>query len=435
MSHTNPSGAATFSGLGLAPKILEALDRLKFTIPTPIQQKAIPIAVQGKDVIGIAQTGTGKTLAFGLPMLQQVARTKRRGLVILPTRELAMQVDEHLQNVGRSWGLRTALLIGGASMHIQLGQIRRNPHIIIGTPGRLNDHLQQGSLHLRSVGILVLDEADRMLDMGFAPQIKKILQHVPKERQTMLFSATMPPEIVKMATAYMKLPVRIEVARPGTVPERVNQELFIVRREYKNRLLDKLLDSGSGAVLIFSRTKHGAKKICRSIRGMGHSAAEIHSNLSLSQRKRSLEGFKSGTYRVLVATDIAARGIDVTNIALVINYDLPDNLDDYVHRIGRTGRAGRAGQAITFITPDQRSKIRTMERLVRSVLPILPLPELPAERPATYQDTHPRQSSRFQGAHRGFGRQRAGHRQPNAHAHARHSRRGGRGRHRASIHS
>lgn len=386
MSQTKLSGqGVTFSDLGIAPKLLTILNGLKFNMPTPIQSKAIPIAAAGKDVIGIAQTGTGKTLAFALPMLQQIGRLKKRGLILVPTRELAIQVEEHLAAVGRSLGLRLALLIGGGSMGRQIEQIRRNPHVIIATPGRLIDHLQAKRLSLSGIGMLVLDEADRMLDMGFAPQIKQILERVPKERQTMLFSATMPAEIVKIASQHMKLPVRIEVAQTGTVAEQVDQELFVVRREDKSRLLEKLLNEYKGTVLVFSRTKHGARKLCRAVNCMGHNVAEIHSNLSLGQRRRSMEGFKSGRFRVLVATDIAARGIDVRNIELVVNYDLPDSPDDYVHRVGRTGRAGKVGRAISFIMPDQRGKVRTIERLVRQQLRISPLPELPAQRPVPHE--------------------------------------------------
>jgi ATP-dependent RNA helicase RhlE len=381
MSHANVSHKITFSGLGLAPKLLHILARLQFETPTPIQHKAIPVAAEGKDIIGIAQTGTGKTLAFVLPLLQQIAKTKKKGLIILPTRELAGQVDETLHTIGHSLGLRRALLIGGASMHTQIRDIRRHPHVYIGTPGRINDHLQGKTLQLQNIGVLVLDEADRMLDMGFEPQITQILRYVPKQRQTMLFSATMPAEIVKIAAQHMKMPVRVEVARAGSVADKVDQELFVVTKDQKNRLLQKLLAEYTGTILIFSRTKYGAKKICKVVRGMGHAAAEIHSNLSLSQRKKSLQGFKSGAYRVLVATDIAARGIDVTDIELVINYDLPDNPDDYVHRVGRTGRAGKVGMAISFITPDQRAKVRVIERLVRQSLKMSPLPDLPAHIP------------------------------------------------------
>ena len=374
---------STFSSLGLKPSIIAVLDKLKFTVPTPIQEQAIPVAVTGKDVIGIAQTGTGKTLAFSLPMLQQLSVTKKQGLVILPTRELAIQVEEAITKIGHSFGIRTAVLIGGASMFHQITSLKRGPHIIIGTPGRINDHLEQKKLSLSNVGVLVLDEADRMLDMGFAPQINEILRHVPKERQTMLFSATMPPEIVSIASKYMKTPVRIEVARAGSVSQQVDQELFLVSRDQKDRLLDKLLEEFKGTVLVFSRTKYGAKKICRAVKHMGHTAAEIHPNLSLSQRRRSLAGFKSGDYRVLVATDIAARGIDGTNIELVVNYDLPESADDYVHRVGRTGRAGLKGKAVTFITPDQRYKIRAIERLVQTQLILSPLPVLPKARAVT----------------------------------------------------
>ncbi len=367
----------SFDGLGLAPKLLEILDKLGFTIPTPIQSQAIPVALQGTDVMGIAQTGTGKTLAFGLPMIQRLARQKGRGLVILPTRELAVQVDESLHSIGRSLGLKTAVLIGGENMNKQLRQLRDNPHIIIATPGRLIDHLDQKSIKLNGVNTLVLDEADRMLDMGFAPQIKRILQNVPDERQTMLFSATMPQEIVQIAKAYMKLPVRVEVAPPGMAAATISQELFFVGKEQKMALLETLLRDYKGSVLIFSRTKFGAKKIARLVNRSGHAAAEIHSNRSLNQRLEALNGFKIGKYRVLVATDIAARGIDVTGIELVINYDLPEQAEDYVHRIGRTGRAQHQGHAVSFATPDQKFDVRAIEKLIKKQLPVSPLPNLP----------------------------------------------------------
>lgn len=365
--------------MGLTPKLLAVVARLGFTVPTPIQQAAIPLAVQGKDVIGVAQTGTGKTLAFALPLLQRIAATKRQGLIILPTRELAMQVDAVLRQVGEPFGVRRALLIGGAALPAQVKQLRQRPHVVIGTPGRIIDHLDQKNLTLEMVGVLVLDEADRMLDMGFAPQIMRILQRVPRERQTMLFSATMPPAIVTIASQHMRRPMRAEVARTGTVAAGVNQELFVIRREHKIQLLHQLLGKYTGTVLVFSRTKYGAKKLCRTMRSLGHDAAEIHSNLTLAQRRRSLEGFKSGAFRVLVATDIAARGLDVYNIALVVNFDLPDHLEEYVHRVGRTGRAGKDGQAISFVTPEQRGKVRMLERLVRTPLRVSPLPALPAD--------------------------------------------------------
>ncbi len=372
-----------FHGLGIAPSLLDALARLRFSEPTPIQHQAIPPAIEGKDVVGIAQTGTGKTLAFGVPLIQRLAQVKGRALIVLPTRELALQVDEALRAVGKSVGLRTAVLIGGASMFNQIKALGKQPHVLIATPGRLIDHLQQKSVRLGDIRILVLDEADRMLDMGFAPQLKKILAVVPPpdQRQTMLFSATIPDAIMSIARQHMRLPVRIEVARSGTTAENVEQEVFVVNKADKTRLLDKLLAETRGSVLVFMRTKHTAKKLTRSVKAMGHNAAEIHSNRSLGQRRDALEGFKAGKYRVLVATDIAARGIDVRGIELVVNYDLPSVAEDYVHRIGRTGRAGQPGKAVSFAMPDQRNDLRQIERLIRTSLRVSQLPELPPERP------------------------------------------------------
>jgi ATP-dependent RNA helicase RhlE len=370
---------ASFEGLGIAPKLLEIINKLNFTVPTPIQFQSIPIAITGKDVMGIAQTGTGKTMAFGIPMIQRLAQNKGRGLIVLPTRELALQVNEALMKIGKPLGLKTAIVIGGEAMSKQLRSLRQNPHIIIGTPGRINDHLEQKTLNLSNVTILVLDEADRMLDMGFEPQIKKILAKVPTVRQTMLFSATMPDQIVKIATNYMSQPLRVEVAPAGSTAKDVTQEVYFVKKEKKLSLLSKILGEHKGSVLIFTRTKFGAKKIAQSVRNMGHSASEIHSNRSLGQRKEALEGFKIGRYRILAATDIAARGIDVTGIELVLNYDLPENPEDYVHRIGRTARAGLSGKAVSFATPDQRYDVRSIERLIKLSLPVAQAPELSSE--------------------------------------------------------
>ncbi len=397
-----PTGSA-FYGLGIAPKLLDALDRLGFTKPTPIQLKAIPVAIDGKDVIGVAQTGTGKTLAFGVPMIQRIARVKGKGLVVLPTRELALQVEEVFASIGKHLGLRTAVLIGGASMEPQIRAIRNKPHVVVGTPGRIIDHLEQRTLDLSDVSVLVLDEADRMLDMGFQPQIRRILQVVPRERQTMLFSATMPDPIVKIASQYMKMPLRVEVAPAGTPAELVSHELFVVRKDQKNRLLEKLLGDYKGTVLVFSRTKFGCKRICRALKAMGHNAAEIHSDRTLAQRREALDGFKSGKYRVLVATDIAARGIDVSGIELVLNYDVPDNPEDYVHRIGRTGRAGQTGKAISFATPEQGAEIREIEKLAQIYLNISPLPELPPDRPRPAYEGHREGGRGFGGGDRRHG--------------------------------
>ncbi len=385
MNQNNKSGVPSFSGLGIAPSLMEALARLNYQVPTAIQHQAIPVALQGKDLVGVAQTGTGKTLAFGIPLIQRLNQLKGIGLIVLPTRELAIQVDEVLTKVGLKFGLKTAVLIGGTPIGRQIQALRRQPHIIIATPGRLNDHLQQKTASLKNVKIVVLDEADRMLDMGFAPQIKKIFQHLPLERQTMLFSATLAPEIMKMATSFMKLPIRIEVAPTGSIAEHLTQEIFIINKLDKTRLVEKLLQQYLGPTLIFTRTKFGAKKLARAVRDMGSSAVEIHSNRSLAQRKEAMSGFKSGKYRVLIATDIASRGIDVTGIELVLNFDLPTNTEDYVHRIGRTARAGVNGHAISLATPDQRQELRDIERLIKKTLPISPVPELPAKRVSQFE--------------------------------------------------
>lgn len=368
-----------FFGLGIAPKILDILERINFKVPTPIQYKAIPLAIAGKDVIGVAQTGTGKTHAFAIPMIQHLAQTEGAAIVLAPTRELAIQIDEAVRILAQPCGMRTACLIGGAPLRPQEDAIRRRPHIIIATPGRFIDHMERRNLMLAKVSMLVIDEADRMLDMGFAPQIETILRSLKRERQTMLFSATMPPAIMRMVNTYMKLPVHVEIAPSGTTAEHVTQELYIVKKEAKLDLLGKVLEQYHGPVLLFIRTKHSANKICKVIREKGHRAAEIHSNRSLNQRREALEGFKSGRYRVLVATDIAARGIDVTKIELVINYDLPEDIENYVHRIGRTGRAGRKGHAISFATPDQRTDVKNIEQLIRMQLPIVKHPEIHSE--------------------------------------------------------
>ncbi len=394
-----PSAAlsATFKELGIAQSILTILERNKFDKPTPIQHQSIPAAITGVDIVGIAQTGTGKTLAFGIPMIQRLGIHKGRGLVILPTRELALQVNETLEKIGKPLGLRTVVLIGGENVSKQVRALQANPHVIIATPGRLVDHLDQKTVNLSAVKVLVLDEADRMFDMGFLPQLNKIFRVLPKERQTLLFSATMPAEIMKIASQHMNAPIRIEVAPQGTSAEKVEQEFFFVRKESKTQLLEKILTQYHGTVLVFSRTKHGAKKICKALMGMGHQSAEIHSNKSLAQRIKALDGFKSGKYRVLVATDIAARGIDVKNIELVINYDLPDQTEDYVHRIGRTGRAGTTGKAISFATPDQKSDVKNIEKLIRKTIQVSALPELPPPRIVAH--TPPAQGGRNPAQH------------------------------------
>ena len=370
-----------FSDLGVEKRILTILLKKGFITPTPIQYQVIPDALRRKDVVGIAQTGTGKTLAFGIPIIQRILRNGGQGLILVPTRELALQVEQALRGIGVSLGLRSVVIIGGVSQHPQIKMLRRNPHIVIATPGRLADLIKQKVYTLNKINVVVLDEADRMLDIGFLPEIKRILRTVPKERQMMLFSATMPESISLLASEFMKLPLRIEIAPQGTSAKNIEQEVFVVIKNDKMRLLDSLLRKYQNSkILIFSRTKYGAKRITRDIRNMGHTAAEIHSNRSQAQRQVALEGFKNGRFRIMVATDIAARGIDVKDIGVVVNFDLPDDLENYVHRIGRTGRANRHGKAISFVTPPEKADIRKIERLIRKSLPVLSLPTLPPER-------------------------------------------------------
>ncbi len=340
------------------------------------------------------QTGTGKTLAFGIPLIQGILKNpNRRALIVLPTRELALQVEETIRKIGSSLGIKTAVIIGGEGMWKQNRALSYKPQVVIGTPGRIIDHLEHKTLNFKEVGIVVIDEADRMLDMGFYPQLKRIMDNVPHDRQTMLFSATMPEQIVAMARAYLQLPVRVEIARSGTGAKDVTHEIFFVSQGDKPRLLEKILQEYHGSVLVFSRTKFGAKRISAHIRALGHTAVEFHSERSLFQRKEALYGFKVGKFRILVATDIAARGIDVSNIELVLNYDLPDAAEDYVHRIGRTGRAGTSGHAISFARPDEKRDIYNIERLMRINLPVSKLPELPPPYKTAFTSTPERATS------------------------------------------
>lgn len=369
MSH-DTNTKPNFTGLGIIPEILNRLQDLKFVHPTPIQFKAIPIATSGQDVVGIAQTGSGKTLAFSIPLVQNILSSQKVGLILLPTRELAIQVETTLNKLVKPFNLKTALVIGGVNANPQAKQLRRQPDIIIATPGRLIDHMEQKNVSLAKVEMLILDEADRMLDMGFAPQLKKILAMVPKQRQTLLFSATMPDQIADITHQYMKTPLRVEVAPPGTTADKIDQEVIMVEKKDKMGLLKKLLNEYKGSVLVFTRTKFGAKRIAKDLKTAGFAVDELHSNRSQNQRQTALKGFASGYYRILVATDIAARGIDVKHLELVINFDLPTLAEDYTHRIGRTGRAGRSGTAISFAEYDEKHDIALIQELINMTLPI-----------------------------------------------------------------
>jgi ATP-dependent RNA helicase RhlE len=365
-----------FDDIGVETRILATLKKNNFTSPTPIQARCIPIALEGKDVVGIAQTGTGKTLAFVLPLLQKIKKGEQ-ALVLAPTRELAIQASEMLQQIGGSLGFKSTTVIGGTPIYAQTKSLRKKPDVIIATPGRLIDHLNRKNINLNSIKIVVLDEADHMFDIGFLPDIKKILAMTPKTKQTLLFSATMPQSIMEIISRFMRAPVHIQTAPSGTPASGINEELFVLNKKSKTSLLKKILDENSGKILIFLRTKVSVREITRSINQMNHSAVEIHSDRSLPQRRRAMDGFKKGKYRILVATDIAARGIDVSNISIVINYDLPQNSEDYVHRIGRTGRSEATGKAISFATPDQKKEIKQIERLTKKIISFKnPSPEL-----------------------------------------------------------
>ena len=355
-----------FASLGLSAASLKALDALGFEAPTPIQAKAIPIAMAGGDVIGCAQTGTGKTAAFVLPMLERLKPNEMHvALVLAPTRELALQIHTELQRLSGSGRPLSVVLIGGVPIGPQRGLLKQRLPVIIATPGRLVDHLQQRTVSLQTVHTLVLDEADRMLDMGFAPQLERVLQALPKKRQSMLFSATMSPEVTRFAARHMNAPTAVGVAPSGTTAAKVEQKAWLVRDELKLALLATLLRSEPARVLVFVRTRGRADKFAKKLERLGEGVGRLHSDRSQAQRKAALDSFRSGHARVLVATDLAARGIDVKDIALVINIDLPRNPEDYVHRIGRTGRAEGSGTAISFVSPDERKLWQPIERVIR----------------------------------------------------------------------
>jgi ATP-dependent RNA helicase RhlE len=365
----------TFADLKLSEKSLHALERAGFEHPTPIQAQAIPHALAGKDVIGAAATGTGKTAAFLLPIIERLAgKAGTRALVLAPTRELAVQIGEELARFGKGRHVRGAVVIGGVGMGAQAQAFRDKVEVIVATPGRLVDHLQQGTARLDQIEVLVLDEADRMLDMGFKPQLTRILQRLPKVRQTLLFSATMGGEVAEFAAAHLKDPARVEVARSGTTAARAEQRVFLCSQEEKQPLLLSLLSRDELSTLVFTRTKRRADRVAKGVERAGIKVARIHADRSQGQRRMALDGFKDGRYRVLVATDIAARGIDVEEIGHVVNFDLPHVAEDYVHRVGRTARASASGLASAFCAPEELELLRAIERLTRVMLPRAEVP-------------------------------------------------------------
>jgi ATP-dependent RNA helicase RhlE len=367
----------SFADLGLAPALLDAIRDAGYSAPTPIQQQAIPIALRGRDVMGLAQTGTGKTAAFTLPIVHRLLDGPRRTrvLILTPTRELAAQVEESFRKYSRHSAVDVASVFGGVPIEPQERALRQGVDVVVATPGRLIDHLERQNVVFDDLEVLVLDEADRMLDMGFAPQINRIVSQIPRYRQTMLFSATMPPEVEALARKYLRRPTVVQVGRRSGAANTVEHAVYPVPRERKSALLVELLRKPEmDSVLVFSRTKHGADRVVRHLERGGISATAMHADKTQAQRTQALEGFKSGKIRVLVATDIAQRGLDISGISHVINYDVPQQPEDYVHRIGRTGRAAATGDAFTFMSPDEIAMVRTIERVIGQQIPRISVP-------------------------------------------------------------
>ena len=370
--------STTFESLGLAAPLLRALIAAGYTEPTPIQAQAIPPALAGRDVQGIAQTGTGKTAAFALPILQRLLTDKRRApsrgcrvLVLSPTRELASQIAESFVTYARGTGLRVAVMFGGTPKGRQARAVAGGVDVLVACPGRLLDHMGDGAVRLDAVEVLVLDEADHMLDLGFIIPIRRIVAQIPAKRQTMFFSATMPPEISKLAGVMLRDPAHVAVTPVATTVDKVDQRVIFVDAARKRQVLaDLLRDDDMSRTLVFTRTKHGADRVTEHLERAGQAVAAIHGNKSQGQRERALAMFKAGQVRVLVATDIAARGIDVDGVTHVVNFDLPNVPESYVHRIGRTARAGRAGVAISLCDPSERPHLRGIEKLIRTRLPV-----------------------------------------------------------------
>lgn len=355
-----------FNTFGLPEALNHTLQHMQFNEPTPIQAQAIPHALDGRDILGSAQTGTGKTAAFGIPLIARLLSSSRgSALVMTPTRELATQVMTQLQAMlGKRSKIKTALLIGGESMPKQLQQLRNRPRIFVGTPGRINDHLARGSLMLHDTGFLVLDETDRMLDMGFTVQIEKVMKFMPKTRQTMLFSATIPKDIVKISQKYLKDPVRVAVDAASSPAINIKHDVMRVAETDKYQTLLSELDTRQGSVILFVKTKYGTEKMAKRLSKAGHDADAIHGDLRQNRRDRVIANFRNQKHRILVATDVAARGLDIPHIEHVINYDLPQCAEDYIHRIGRTARAGAEGSAMCLVTPGDNGKWNAIHRLM-----------------------------------------------------------------------
>lgn len=373
MTETNHE--ESFSDYSFGAGILKDVEAAGYETPTAIQAAFIPLAMAGKDVIGLAQTGTGKTAAFALPIIERLAqRMEMAALVLSPTRELARQTAVMFDELGRSSGIRVATVVGGAPLSGDWKALASWPNVLVATPGRLIDHIESQTVALGEVEVLVVDEADRMHDMGFIPQVRRILEALPTERQTLMLTATMPAEVERVARRHMRAPARVQIGRRSAPAERASHRLFLVRGQNKERLLLRLLEEGSGRVLVFVRTKVGVDRVARALRSRIHSVARIHSDRAQAERDEAMAGFRNGKYRILVATDIAARGLDVADIERVINYDFPHSPEDYVHRIGRTARAAATGEAISFVRPGEKRLVAAVEHLTGKKLPVEPAP-------------------------------------------------------------
>ncbi|MGN6668111.1 MAG: DEAD/DEAH box helicase [Trinickia sp.] len=418
---------ATFDQFGLAPEILRAVTDQGYTTPTPIQAQAIPVVLAGRDVMGAAQTGTGKTASFSLPIIQRLlpaastsaspARHPVRALILTPTRELADQVAANVQSYAKHTPLRSAVVFGGIDMNPQSAELRRGVEILIATPGRLLDHVQQKTANLGQVQILVLDEADRMLDMGFLPDLQRILNLLPKERQTLLFSATFSSEIKKLASTYLRNPQTIEVARSNSTATNVTQLVYEVAEGDKTGAVVQLIRERSlKQVIVFCNSKIGASRLARQLERDGVVASAIHGDKTQNERMQALDAFKRGEIEALVATDVAARGLDIVELPAVINFDLPFNAEDYVHRIGRTGRAGASGDALSLCSPNERKQLAEIEKLIKKPLQVQQLSvDTPVRRGREEQHGHGRRERDERSERSGSGRRRTGSHERPAH--------------------
>ena len=360
-----------FEDFGLSPALNKSLARMKYTKPTPIQKRAIPLTMEGHDIMGSAQTGTGKTAAFAIPLIEKLLTNPRgSALVLTPTRELGKQIMDIMhQLLGPKSPIKTAFIIGGESMNKQINQLRARPRLIVGTPGRINDHLERGNMKLHDTHFLVLDETDRMLDMGFTVQLERIFKYMPKERQTLMFSATLPKNILKLSEKYLKNPKRVSVGETNVIAKNIKQEVIRIEQDKKYNELMSQLHSRSGSVIVFIKTKYNADRMAKNLRRDGFTSEALHGDLRQNKRDKVMQNFRKQNFRILIATDIAARGLDVPHIEHVINYDLPQVAEDFIHRMGRTARAGAQGSAISFVSNNDGRKWSAIERLLNPNAP------------------------------------------------------------------